>query len=795
MNSLAVAGPGLETCTMDASDAVHPTDQTLQNYGLGKLDDHLFQKVSQHLEACAPCRERVSELSSDTFLGRLRHAQAPSKEPVGRPPQERGARRQPNPAATSGQPDPSSTLPAELVVNPDYEIIRELGRGGMGVVYLVRNRLMARHEAIKIIGRQLMDRPVVLDRFLREIRSVARLRHPNVVAAYSATRMSDSIVYAMEYVDGLDLARLVKSKGPLPVTHACYFTHQVALGLQHAHEQGIVHRDIKPGNLILSRTGERSIVKILDFGLTKAASEDGTDTSLTQQGQMLGTPDFIAPEQTLDAQSVDIRADIYSLGCTLYYLLSGRPPFRAGSLYEVLQAHHSTEATALYLLRPEVPVELASIVAKMMAKQAKQRYQTPADVADALTSFFKRGQAIAAIPQATTEVSVGARTSLHSRAITTLQAPKPKAIPEGSSTAPRTDSSWESLIELGEPGSLTDAAPSIAKSASTPRWLWPSLAATVSVLGLIAAFALGAFSSGKKETLAANKASQIEPARPDDRIVAKANRVTDSPKKIEPIGLTGAPNSTVADEVLESPKPLTTAADKVEHDATVAFNRARVKVPTSPVGPRLKGAGKTKAVDVRQIRAVTGIDRLPDTHAVRPAGSFWPSLAPAKLDNWQIGDPDHITMNEKGLHLEAGPNGNLLLTREGGYRKCVLTITLSAKEGTVAYLALHARRGPQGWRAVTARIHDEGGKIRVGHLAIDFQTAATGGARTEFSPGKLFGMRLEIDERNLARITVKGEKMSSPTPGRPQSDEDVGAVGVFVTSGTVVIERMDVQDQ
>ena len=145
----------------------------------------------------------------------------------------------------------------------------------------------------------------------------------------------------MEYVEGLDLARMVKAKGPLPVAHACNFVHQAALGLQHAHEQGMVHRDIKPGNLMLSRDRDRAVVKVLDFGLAKAERETGTtrpvgpdrrirgQPALTATGQMLGTPDYIAPEQIPDAQAADIRADIYSLGCTLYYLLTGGPPFRA----------------------------------------------------------------------------------------------------------------------------------------------------------------------------------------------------------------------------------------------------------------------------------------------------------------------------------------------------------------------------------------------------------------------------------------------------------------------------------
>ena len=186
----------------------------------------------------------------------------------------------------------------------------------MGVVYLARNTLMDRLEVLKVVNWSA-------DRFVREIQAAARLRHPNVVGAYSAQRLGDLLVFAMEYVPGEDLARVVKARGPLPVAHACHYAYQAAQGLQHAHEQGMVHRDIKPSNLILTRDGNRPVVKILDFGLAKGVSETGVDGSLTAEGAMLGTPDYVAPEQTLDAA----RADIYSLGCTLYHLLTGRPPF------------------------------------------------------------------------------------------------------------------------------------------------------------------------------------------------------------------------------------------------------------------------------------------------------------------------------------------------------------------------------------------------------------------------------------------------------------------------------------
>jgi serine/threonine protein kinase len=272
--------------------------------------------------------------------------------------------------------------PLELASHPDYRIVRELGRGGMGVVYLAHNRLLARDEVLKVMARQIVEQPGVLERFLREMRAVARLRHPNIVSAYTAFRCGDDLVFAMEYVPGLNLAQIVKAKGAITVRQACHYIHQAALGLQYAHEEGMVHRDIKPANLMLSHLKDRPFVKLLDFGLSKAASEqnagelgigpalDSYDFGehLTCTGDMLGTPDFIAPEQIADSQQADIRADIYSLGCTLYYLLSGRAPFPDLSLRDVLKAHRTQPARPLERVSSVVPADLSAIVATMMAK-------------------------------------------------------------------------------------------------------------------------------------------------------------------------------------------------------------------------------------------------------------------------------------------------------------------------------------------------------------------------------------------------------------------------------------------
>src|SRR5208283_4333181 len=312
---------------MNPPPLLHPTAETLQAYGMGQLTNDTAETIRRHLAECDECRRRVAGLLAGS------PARARGRSDV---PEAAGGR-------TAGE-EPDTNLP-ELAHHPDYEIRSELGRGGMGVVYLAHNRLLGRDEVLKVMGRHILERPGVPDRFLREIRAVARLRHPNIVVAYSAFRLGESIVFAMEYVSGDDLARLVKAKGPLSVAHATNFVYQAALGLQHAHEKGMVHRDVKPSNLMLCRQGDRAVVKILDFGLAKASKEQPLDHGLTREGQMLGTPDYVAPEQTLDAQKADIRADIYSLGCTLYFLLSGNPPFQGSSLFEVLQAHQSKEAT------------------------------------------------------------------------------------------------------------------------------------------------------------------------------------------------------------------------------------------------------------------------------------------------------------------------------------------------------------------------------------------------------------------------------------------------------------------
>ena len=276
-------------------------------------------------------------------------------------------------------------LPKELIDHPRYRIVAALGTGGMGAVYQAEHRLMDRPVALKVIRGDLLGNPALVERFRREVKSAARLgSHPNIVAAYDAEQAGETHILVMEFIEGTDLARLVDRRGPLPVGEACEYVRQAALGLQHAFEDGMVHRDIKPQNLMRTTRGQ---VKILDFGLARFASEVGSHAGVTAEGMILGTADYIAPEQIDDPHAADIRADIYSLGCTLYFLLAGRPPFPDGSLIQKLMAHREKTARPLTEIRADVPPELARIVERMMAKDPARRFQTPDEVARALAPF------------------------------------------------------------------------------------------------------------------------------------------------------------------------------------------------------------------------------------------------------------------------------------------------------------------------------------------------------------------------------------------------------------------------
>jgi len=265
-----------------------------------------------------------------------------------------------------------------------YKVLERLGSGGMGSVYLCEHKLMRRRVAVKVLPTAKAADPSSLERFYREARAVAALDHPNIVHAYDIDQDDQLHFLVMEHVDGASLQEIVKRSGPLPVLRACHYIRQSALGLHHAHEAGLVHRDIKPGNILVDRTG---LVKILDMGLARFFNDEDDILTKKYDENVLGTADYLAPEQALDSHSVDIRADIYSLGATFYYMLTGRTPFGEGTVAQKLLWHQNRQPKLIAEFRNDVPTPVLAVLSRMMAKEPEKRYQNPIEVANALAAF------------------------------------------------------------------------------------------------------------------------------------------------------------------------------------------------------------------------------------------------------------------------------------------------------------------------------------------------------------------------------------------------------------------------
>ncbi|MEQ8785316.1 MAG: serine/threonine-protein kinase [Pirellulaceae bacterium] len=397
---------------MSQQQVEHPQRDELIALGLGKLPPEEATRIESHVESCEICSETILDLQDDTFVSLVRKS-----PPAGRVDVEAtvgGAaelRRAPD-----GGDLGETELPRELLEHSRYEILQRIGRGGMGDVYKAQHKVMNRLVALKVIKPQLVQNAAAVQRFQREVQAAARLHHANIVTAYDAEQAGALHFLVMEFVDGVNLDEVIRRQGAMPIDQACDAIHQAALGMQHAHELGMVHRDIKPHNLMLTSTGQ---VKILDFGLASLASEitieqaaanatSGESDSasptqadavarpsqqLTLMGTMMGTPDFMAPEQARDAHAADVRADIYSLGCTFYALLAGKAPFGGASVSEKIKAHSEHDAPPLSDLRDDVPAEVEWVLNRMLAKQPENRFQTPAELAEALARLRPAAEA------------------------------------------------------------------------------------------------------------------------------------------------------------------------------------------------------------------------------------------------------------------------------------------------------------------------------------------------------------------------------------------------------------------
>jgi serine/threonine-protein kinase len=291
----------------------------------------------------------------------------------------------------------------ELSVGP-YQVLDRLGEGGHSLVLKAWDTLRGRLVALKVLRQHLAGHSDVVRQFHAELVAVTRLSHPNIIKTFDAQQDGALHYLAMELVEGMDLERFAREVGPLPVDQACDYVRQAAQGLQHAHQMGLVHRDIKPANLFLlhpplptppghpARRPAESVVKVIDWGLARCVAEQGAGAVAAagldaEKGRLIGTADYIAPEQAHDARLVDIRADVYSLGCSLYFLLAGQPPFQGSSLMQKLMQHREAEPPSVRHVRPDVPADLDALIQRMMAKRPEDRFPIPLMVVAPLRRF------------------------------------------------------------------------------------------------------------------------------------------------------------------------------------------------------------------------------------------------------------------------------------------------------------------------------------------------------------------------------------------------------------------------
>jgi serine/threonine protein kinase len=339
-----------------------------------------------------------------------------------------------------------------FIISGKYRLLDRLGSGGMGQVYLCEHILMGRKVALKVLPPAHAEDSASLARFRREARAVARLDHPNIVRAHDIDREEKLHFLVLEFVDGCNLHDFVRKNSPLTPARAAHYIRQAALGLQHAHEAGLVHRDIKPGNLLLDRQGT---VKLMDMGLARFFHEDKEAfVKEFEEGYIIGTADYVAPEQIHDSK-VDIRADIYSLGGTFYYLLVGKSPFEDGTTPQKMIWHQVRQPKSLRALRPDVPERMVQVIERMMAKEPARRYQTPAEVAAALEEFTSTP----VLPPTEPEMALAGCSKVHGQ----FSQPTAQRTPSTPSQSGGTGPSDVVLpgTPLPTPGSATPASPGV----------------------------------------------------------------------------------------------------------------------------------------------------------------------------------------------------------------------------------------------------------------------------------------------------------------------------------------------
>jgi formylglycine-generating enzyme required for sulfatase activity len=373
-----------------------PQVEALRDSLMGKLPAEEAEALLDHLDRCRDCQAKLQTVSDadETLIDCLRQPQvrdelwdephcqeavARAKEVgEGPPTRDLGARK--------GQPEPE--IIGEL---GEYQVLEKLAEGGMGTVYKALHTKLGREVALKVLPTAGSGSEQAIARFEREMKAVAGLDHPHIVRALDAREVEGTRFLVLEYIDGADLSRLVRSRGPLPVVEACRLVLQAAVGLQYAHEHELIHRDVKPSNLIVDQQGR---LKILDLGLARFRPAEPTDDEMTRSGQTMGTAEYMAPEQASDTHAVDARADVYGLGCALYYLLVGHAPYPGETAYQIIKAHHESPIPSLRAERPDVPERLDRVFQRMVAKTPAERHASMSEVVADLEECLAEAEAL-----------------------------------------------------------------------------------------------------------------------------------------------------------------------------------------------------------------------------------------------------------------------------------------------------------------------------------------------------------------------------------------------------------------
>lgn len=359
---------------------VCPSDEILRRFLNDAEQETSSTDVMSHVITCPDCQSRISTWNEQPRLDAILQAAGNCEIDYANTP----------PDATGHGPDALTNVYGRTPLRRigHYELLRSIGRGGGGEVFEARHTLLRRRVALKLLSQRNSVNDVARQRFFREMESIGQLDDPYIVHAYDAGEVDGTLYLAMELVDGENVESLARRLGPLPVSDACEIIRQAALGLQHVHQSGLVHRDLKPSNLLMSSNG----VKIADLGLALLNRTEPLDDRLTGEHTVLGTADYMAPEQAEGSHAVDIRADIYSLGCTLFRLLAGRAPYSVpenATPLKKLWAHASEPIPDIRQLRAEIPAELAALLQTLMAKDRENRLSTPIQLADALAPFCR----------------------------------------------------------------------------------------------------------------------------------------------------------------------------------------------------------------------------------------------------------------------------------------------------------------------------------------------------------------------------------------------------------------------